>query len=82
MSRRDSHMTRYVILCNGLFVAAVQPDTKHVSLTDKIEDAGEWATYERTVQAARLAQQLTGEVAFISHVKVDPRPSSWDRVAK
>ena len=75
-------MTRYVIMCNGLFVAAVQPDTKHVSLTDKLEDAGEWSTYERTVQAARLTQQLTGEVAFISHIKAEARPRSWDRVAK
>lgn len=75
-------MTRYTIVCNGLFVAAVQPDTKHVSFTDKPEDAGEWVDYERTVQAARLVQQLTNEITFIHTVKKEARPESWGPVAK
>lgn len=75
-------MTRYTIVCNGLFVAAVQPDTKHVSFTDKQEDAGEWVDYERTVQAARLVQQLTNQLVFIHTVKKDTRPASWGSVAK
>jgi hypothetical protein len=62
-------MTRYVIMCKGLFVAAAQPDTKHVSFTADIEDAGEWVTYERTVKAARLVQEILGEPAFITERK-------------
>lgn len=62
-------MIRYVIMCKGLFVAAAQPETKHVAFTADIEDAGEWVTYERTVKAARLVQDILGEPAFITERK-------------
>ena len=75
-------MTRYVILCKGLFVAATQADTRHVSFTDKAEDAGEWVTYERTVKAARLVQEITGEPALITARTTQDRPKSWGAVAK
>lgn len=75
-------MTRYVILCKGLFVAATQEDTRHVSFTAAPEDAGEWATYERTVKAARLVQEITGEPTLITERKLPNRPSSWGPVAK
>jgi hypothetical protein len=75
-------MTRYVILCKGLFVAATQADTRHVSFTDQAEDAGEWVTYERTVKAARLVQEITGEPTLISERKTEDRPRSWAAVTE
>jgi len=75
-------MTRYVIVCKGLFVAATQEDTRHIFFTAKPEDAGEWATYERTVKAARLVQEITGEPTLITERTFPARPRSWGVVAK
>lgn len=72
-------MTRYLIVSNGMFVAGAQPDTRHVWYTDKIEDAGEWVTYERAVKAAKFVNQVTGNLAFIQPVKAEARPKSWGK---
>ena len=71
-------MTRYLIVCGDKFVAAAQPDTKRILLTEAREDAGSWSTYERTIKAARFVQETTGTPVVIQQVKEPDYPKSWD----
>jgi hypothetical protein len=70
-------MTRYVVLSGGLYVAAVQTDTRHVWLTKEKEEAGSWAVYERAVKAARFVEETTGDIAMIQTVEEPNYPKSW-----
>jgi hypothetical protein len=70
-------VTRYLIVCGDRFVAAAQPDTKRILLTDQRDDAGSWATYERTVKAARFVQETTGTPVVIQQVREPDYPLSW-----
>jgi hypothetical protein len=75
-------VTRYLIICGDKFVAAAQPDTKRILLTDQRDDAGSWATYERTIKAARFVQETTGIAVFIQRVKEPEYPQSWTKSQK
>lgn len=70
-------MTRYLILCGDKYVAAAQPDTRRILLTEAREDAGVWATYEQTIKAARFVQEFTKTTVFIQSVKEPDYPDSW-----
>jgi hypothetical protein len=70
-------MTRYVVLSGGLYVAAVQADTRHVWLTKEKEEAGSWSVYERAVKAARFVEETTGNMAMILAVEEPEYPKSW-----
>lgn len=70
-------MTRYVVLSGGLYVAAVQMDTRHVWLTKEKEEAGSWSVYERAVKAARFVEETTGDMAMIQAVEEPNYPKSW-----
>ena len=72
-------MTRYLIVCGDKFVAAAQPDTKRIVLTEAREDAGSWSTYDRTIQAARFVQEKTGIAVVIQSIKEPDYPQSWNR---
>lgn len=71
-------MVRYLIACGDKFVAAAQPDTKHILLTSEREDAGSWSTYERTIKAARFVQDVTGTPVVIQQIREPDYPRSWD----
>jgi hypothetical protein len=70
-------MTRYVVLSGGLYVAAVQTDTRHVWFTEEKDEAGSWSVYERAVKAARFVEETTGDMALIQAVEEPNYPKSW-----
>lgn len=70
-------MTRYVILCGDKYVAAAQPDTRKILLTEAREDAGSWTTYERTIKAARFVMEITSAPVVVQPVEEPDYPKSW-----
>ena len=70
-------MTRYIVVCDDKYVAAYQPVTSHISLTDKREDAGSWVTHERAVAAARVVATWYGDAVAIHCVEEPDYPKSW-----
>lgn len=75
-------VTRYLILCGSRYVAAAQPDTRRILLTEAREDAGVWATYERTIKAARFVEEITKTPVVIQSVKEPDYPESWKTYAE
>jgi hypothetical protein len=71
-------MTRYVILCGDKYVAAAQPDTRKILLTEVREDAGSWSTYERTIKAARFVEDVTRVPVIVQAVEEPDYPKSWN----
>jgi len=71
-------VVRYLIVCGDMFVAAAQPDTKRILLTEAREDAGSWSTYDHTIKAARFVQETTGKPVMIQQTREPDYPKSWD----
>ena len=70
-------MTRYVILCGNKYVAAAQPDTRKILLTEARADAGSWSTYERTIKAAKFVEEVTKVPVVVQTVEEPDYPKSW-----
>lgn len=73
-------MTRYIIVCGDAYVAAAQPETHRVSLTQSKEDAGSWVTYERAVEAARAVARWNGAPVAIHATEEPNYPKSWGSI--
>lgn len=70
-------MTRYIIVCGDMYVAAAQPETHRIALTESKADAGSWVTYDRAIEAARAVAHWNGAPVAIHAVEEPNYPKSW-----